>query len=420
MTATALPAIDDCPVTQGLFGLPDVARLITTGWRVAGVSGFDCDDHQTWGTAVASIIDRLDVDLELHHADPRWMRDTDPAEVNPGDVPAVRFLHGATLALTAKYFGDFAADAGYRQRRVFGALAEFNLATLALIEYAVPYWVSGADAVAVLGSTPPEPWMLESLRLPYPAVCLVFGSPLRVDTGSWWFREYDSTAPAVLEAASSLSRLYYESIEHIDADKDRDLGAAFLRDGSVHGLILTADSDGVLADEVVWLISGRASDGETLVGTKSGSRRQSVMAPIIDNAACAVAWGSWNSPDTAKAFTGTSNQARKMARTGSFKRRAGRGEDFGVRTLDLRRTAGQGREAATGRTLSAHLRRGHWRRVRVGPRHDWHYEGRWIAPTLVSGTGDALADAHLRTYRLPDPPEYVLDDLTDFDLTDPD
>ena len=34
--------------------------------------------------------------------------------------------------------------------------------------------------------------------------------------------------------------------------------------------------------------------------------------------------------------------------------------------------------------MPAHLRRGHWRRVRVGPRSDWHYEMRWIPPTMIN------------------------------------
>jgi len=48
------------------------------------------------------------------------------------------------------------------------------------------------------------------------------------------------------------------------------------------------------------------------------------------------------------------------------------------------------------------MRRAHWRRARVGPRRDWHYEGRWIAPTLVNA--DALTEMPTVLYRLPDPP----------------
>jgi hypothetical protein len=53
----------------------------------------------------------------------------------------------------------------------------------------------------------------------------------------------------------------------------------------------------------------------------------------------------------------------------------------------------------SGSASEAHLRRGHWRRQRVGPRHAWHYELRWIAPTVVGGS--LPADRKGRVYTLP-------------------
>jgi hypothetical protein len=41
-------------------------------------------------------------------------------------------------------------------------------------------------------------------------------------------------------------------------------------------------------------------------------------------------------------------------------------------------------------------------RLRVGPRDDWHYEVRWIAPTLVRG--DQPSTERLVVRRLPPPP----------------
>jgi hypothetical protein len=51
---------------------------------------------------------------------------------------------------------------------------------------------------------------------------------------------------------------------------------------------------------------------------------------------------------------------------------------------------------------ATHLRRGHWRRQRVGPRHAWRYEPRLIPPVLVNpGAGPG---EHVTVYRLPAPP----------------
>lgn len=49
-----------------------------------------------------------------------------------------------------------------------------------------------------------------------------------------------------------------------------------------------------------------------------------------------------------------------------------------------------------------HRRRGHWRRQRVGPREDWYYERRLIAPIIVNPGGPS--DDRLTIYRLPPPP----------------
>lgn len=71
--------------------------------------------------------------------------------------------------------------------------------------------------------------------------------------------------------------------------------------------------------------------------------------------------------------------------------------------------------ATTSGAVAPHLRRRHWRRVRVGPRDDWHLEGRWIAPTLVNT--NATTELAEVLYRLPDPsegpsPDGEVEDLT--------
>jgi hypothetical protein len=80
------------------------------------------------------------------------------------------------------------------------------------------------------------------------------------------------------------------------------------------------------------------------------------------------------------------------AALGMLASRPPRGDAVGVHVLDLGRTSTVRHAAMEPTTGTAgrhspvpHLRGGHFRRVRVGPRQEWHYEVRWIAPTLVGG-----------------------------------
>jgi hypothetical protein len=104
-----------------------------------------------------------------------------------------------------------------------------------------------------------------------------------------------------------------------------------------------------------------------------------------------------------------SRQWRKAIKRGAFRRREPRGDAVGVHVLDLGRTPthtpqrGQPVQEPPDQRISPipHLRAGHFRRVRVGPRDDWHYQVRWIAPTLVRG--DQPEQERLVVRRLPPP-----------------
>jgi hypothetical protein len=103
-----------------------------------------------------------------------------------------------------------------------------------------------------------------------------------------------------------------------------------------------------------------------------------------------------------------SREWRKAAKRGAFKRQEQRGALVGVRVLDTdrMRQASQhltrrDREGPARQSPVTHNRRGHWRRVRVGPRDDWHFEGRWIPPTVVN-QGKSPSRV-ITVYRLPVP-----------------
>jgi hypothetical protein len=141
-------------------------------------------------------------------------------------------------------------------------------------------------------------------------------------------------------------------------------------------------------------------------GAIHGRLSRSTLAPLVTHLALAVQWGSWQQPPGQLELPPDpgSRAWRKAANTGRFRREERRGALVGVRVLDTERTRSAGRATATETSRAspaAHMRRGHWRRVRVGPRADWHYEGRWIPPTIVNPGGAPMPG--LPIYRLPLP-----------------
>jgi hypothetical protein len=100
----------------------------------------------------------------------------------------------------------------------------------------------------------------------------------------------------------------------------------------------------------------------------------------------------------------------KAAKRNAFRVRERRGDMIGVHVIDLQRslTAAQNSPQPGAESLGQHAsprphdRRGHSRRVRIGPRDAWHYEQRWIPPVRVLGGRPQLAPP-LIVRRLPAP-----------------
>jgi hypothetical protein len=182
-------------------------------------------------------------------------------------------------------------------------------------------------------------------------------------------------------------------------------------------MVLLADQAGQQRDDLLWIVAANPdptlpwpANLDRIRGVLRGWRSASTLAPLVTNIAAAVAWGAWQPPATPLPLPDPdSKQWHKAVRRGVFRRREPRGNAVGVHVLDLGRTPTQSRQSpesggTTGASRSSpipHLRGGHFRRVRVGPRNDWHYDIRWIAPTLVRG--DQPVPDRLVVRRLPPP-----------------
>jgi hypothetical protein len=359
------------------------------------------------------LFDRVLVDEHYMRATHRWNENApDPLDFVPGDVLVLRLLatrpsvQEALLLLGALKEGRWPPGG----EQMLNWRLRHNSSVASWLYDAIPYLLPVHDAVGILDSRPPEPDMLAELRLPFPIVTVYFGADLAFDPAFLrWSEGLDEPArrfPAQVAQAA------YGGAPPTVAMADLTNGVRTLG-GYLSGVTMFADDQGGLADEAVFVVAtnpdptftdARAKDRAR--GAIHGRLSRSTLAPLVTHLALAVQWGSWHQPPERLGLPPDpgSREWRKATNTGRFRREERRGALIGVRVLDTERTRHAGKAAATESpraSPAAHLRRGHWRRVRVGPRADWHYEGRWIPPTLVNPSGAPAAGVPV--YRLPLP-----------------
>ncbi len=344
-------------------------------------TGWSDLDLPSFRARVEKLGRRLQALAEVAHATP-----SRSGRYHPGDAAKVVTSHSRSL-----YEGLQAATSPATVRsqdpKVLGNIA----AQLELTARAVPFWMPPAAGAALAASHPPEAGLVERIRLPYPTVLVLFGAPLHFGPASHW--QTSST-----HGQRSWAVLHDEG-------------------GALHGVVLLANTESRPHDIALYLLGlGVAEDApRTII---AGQLRQGAFSAVVRNAASIVSWGAWEAPDPSAVLDldASPSAVRNQVRRGAYRRRAASGSALGAHVIDLGRSSVSPSVTAFPSTggMATHLRRGHWRRVRAGPRAEWHYEGRWIAPTVVnSATGDA-PDV---LYRLPPPPTELIPDEGEDDLT---
>jgi hypothetical protein len=376
--------------------------------------------------AVEQVLDALERDSLLQRASGRWIPGRpDPDQFVPGDIAALRAIvadpifrdvgavslqRERTVHLRANLAGglDLVSD---RERLLLQLdlnrlLDQPILASLLVdLQRAVPYFIPTDAAAAVLASRPPSQQLQQELRLPFERTVVLFGADLELDPASFPWPE----------------RFPYQELERFGV-----VGELLARGGHLTGLVLLADDQGHLRDDVVWMVAANPDPKlpwpaslDRVRGLVRGYRSAATLAPLVSNVAAAVAWALWRDPppippELPRDFT--DRQFRKAFKRNSIRVRERQGGLVGIRVLDLARNAT--RETPTepedpGPQRASpvpHMRAGHFRRVRVGPRGDFHYEPRWIAPTWVRGDLDR-ADQRLVIRRVPSPATWSRRDL---------
>ncbi len=350
-------------------------------------------------------IQTLARDHALLLAGRRWVAGRpDPAQFVPGDVAAIRYLAAQTIPLTAAALEAVGKSLPDPDLRDAALLSAYGL-TQKMVELtsAAPYFLPVNAALAVLRSRPPPPDLADELRLPYPQVLVAFGTDLQLDPELYPWPE-----PTAEEVADAIAEPY------------EMVGGMRTRGGYVTGMVLLADGDGRLREDLLWVVAANPASTvpfphseDRIRGVLRGWRSQATLRPLVDAVAAAVCWGDWQEPRGRLDLPSddTSRQWRKAVRRGVFRRREPHGAALGVRVIDLQRSAAraateQARERHPHASPRPHARIGHYRRVRIGPRADWHYEIRWIPPVGVLGYDlNSVDPQQMVVHRLPPPAE---------------
>jgi len=285
------------------------------------------------------------------------------------------------------------------------ALAAPALGRIDKLYSATVFYLPSADAEPLLSTFRPDATIVAGVKLPPGANLVMLSHPMWFSAGSGWWD------PAAAEAFEAVDRELKESWG-LD-DQPYEIGDFYTSGGALAGVLLFADDDGHLTDDVAWIVShiGNEQAG-TLSGPtlEIGSLAEAGFAPIAENLACALAFGDWVTPGTEPETPPdvSTRAGRRAWTTSSTMRRARRGDFTTVNVIDMHRRhrrISPERSEQRQRTVSAHLRRPHWRWVWYGPKTvpaEREQRPVWIAATLVAGA--ETADDRQRVYRLPEPP----------------
>jgi hypothetical protein len=405
----------------------------------------------------------LEYDRAVLDAGGRWPDRLAPMpSVMPGDAVALRAA-GVEQQISRWdcWSEEMNASTAFAAREPMADQAFDMHLSAALLAQAVPFFLPQSVAAGVAGSLPPSNDVLAALQLPHPVCLLALGAPMLLqprsehwpkhllpDLAAWndavrdedaslaQLRDHDRpaagqtvlTRSGAAAAASSgqevarspvLRRGRTASCADVVSVTRMPLLAALWRFGAlVDGVVLLAADGGGVRDECLWLVRVPDPDDATRSIGRAvvhGQVRDCAFRDQVANLATALAVSDWHVPgsggDAALPADPRSPAFRKAVRKPSFPEQEAAGAAGGVRVLTLPTPPDDDEEQpepeqdvpgdGSGRPLRTHLRRGHWKRVRVGPRTDWSYRSVLILPTVVNAAAQNWRG--VAVYRVPEP-----------------
>jgi hypothetical protein len=162
--------------------------------------------------------------------------------------------------------------------------------------------------------------------------------------------------------------------------------------GVVEGLLLTAHPDGTPRDDFAWCIAIGHPSGFPLARiTVPASRTASGWRTQVDNITAGIALSCWHDPLPASPPPSATPSTRQTDQHATV------ADASIVRVLDIDATSPPSRpnpSAEPGHSAQPHLRRGHFRKQRVGPARQ-ERRWTWVRPTTVNGNPPALTQVYL-------------------------
>jgi hypothetical protein len=255
----------------------------------------------------------------------------------------------------------------------------------------VPMWLPGEHSSAFpAGRSLPED---VDVRLPFPSVFAVFATPWRIEPNKDHAHRLLGMHPLYMHARGRLGEDFFppalgEVLQRLQATglthrDDLPSPLEFLDGygGSVEGVLLTANDQGVPGDEVAWCVAIYHPMGMPIARLAiPASRMRSQWRRPLDNVIAGIALSCWHEAKTLP----PRHTGRRQATPGSI------GADPGsLHVLDIDATSPRrlhhDTDTALETTVRPHLRRGHWRDQPVGPgrrQRRWT----WVRSTTVHGT----------------------------------
>lgn len=308
-----------------------------------------------------------------------------PSPRHPSPADAVALRHWYSLAAA----GAWARNDGTEAARGYGEAA-------VALAAAANYWMPPGQVHGYLDSDPITAEDRANIRIAYPNVLLALGKPITLDP----LHDAPQVDVEPLETAtlnllhrrnlSNARDWLLSTVTQVNAVNVLDLIAA--RGARIEGILLLADDQGTTNGRFAWCLAVPARAGMLGRWVLPAHRDRTRYADQIDNLMAVAAWADWHEP--ADPAITTTNHSRSAA----LHRAAAHGR---VHVLNAARTATRStRPNPTGRTVTAHIRRGHWRRQPVGVGRTQIRMVR-VSPAII-GAGNLPKAAPV--YRLPTNP----------------
>jgi hypothetical protein len=261
------------------------------------------------------------------------------------------------------------------------------------IAAASPFWMPPGQVHGYLDSEPITAEDRARIRLSYPNVFLALGKPIALEPqlgGSAVDTErMERMSVQIVRSGGSTSSKHWLLAKPIAVNSVNVLDLIAGVGATIEGVLLLGDSEGLPSDRFAWCLAVPAPIGVLGRWVLPARRDLTAFSEVIDALLAVAAWADWHEPPDPG--DSTTNHRRSAA----LQHAAALGK---VHVLNATRTSSTAaRSNPTGRTVTAHLRRGHWRRQHVGAGRSQIRMVR-VSPAVVGAGNRPLTTP---VYRLP-------------------